>query len=84
MHKRARSLLNWRLFLFFFSKGGEGIKDLCFATLGFLKTRWPQDKLTLCGEDPMELQRESIWRFPEQGMFSFSAKALFQGENDMY
>lgn len=84
MHKRARSLLNWQLFLFLFSKGGEGIKDLCFATLGFPKTRWPQDKLTLRGDNCLELQWESVWRFPDQGMFSFSAKALFQRENDMY
>ena len=84
MHKSARSLLNWQLFLFVFSKGRESIEGSVFYSLGVSK-----DKMALGQVNPpcRELLRAAegeCFAFSRPRYVFFSAEASFQGEAEMY
>lgn len=65
------------LFVNICAKEGEAGK----RALWFGETRWPQGELTLSGQSCLKLRgRETDPCICGEGRFSFSAKALFQGE----
>lgn len=51
-------------------------KNLCFATLGLPKAKWPWDKLTFSTEKRLELQRESDLAFSSPRYVFFFGKGL--------
>lgn len=87
MHKRARSLLNWQLFLFLFSKGEKGIKKKSvFCYFGASKDKMALGQVNLQhGETLGAAEGEWFCIFIAKVCFLFRQRpCLFQGETEMY
>lgn len=87
MHKRARSLLNWQLFLSPFSKGEKGIKKKSvFCYFGASKGKMALGQVNLQhGETLGAAEGEWSCIFIAKVCFLFRQRpCLFQGEAEMY